>query len=265
MPTWQTDILVLRKTKLGETDLIVTALNEEGRQVRAVAKGARKPGSRVGAHLELYSVARVLLHKGRNLDVVTEAMTQNGNLSCRADLLHSAGAAVIVEMLDAASSAGTGEARLFPLACEALRCVGAVGEEGVALIAAAALIKIAAQLGFGPSLARCACCGQDVKASSTQAARSPGFSFEQGGVLCPACTIELAESGHGGGYPILPAQVAWVEVLLAARFAALEVHADAEHALLGREMLLFSREWVRTHLACRLRSVDYLASLLPDT
>ena len=34
--------IVLKKTKLSETDLIVTLFTEEGVQVRAVAKGARK-------------------------------------------------------------------------------------------------------------------------------------------------------------------------------------------------------------------------------
>ena len=41
--TYRTKVLVLDKTKLKETDLILTMLDERGRQVRAVAKGARKP------------------------------------------------------------------------------------------------------------------------------------------------------------------------------------------------------------------------------
>ena len=40
MPAYPLRALVLRKTKLGETDLILTLLAEDGRQVRAVAKGA---------------------------------------------------------------------------------------------------------------------------------------------------------------------------------------------------------------------------------
>ena len=38
--TYRTKVLVLDKTKLKETDLILTMLDERGRQVRAVAKGA---------------------------------------------------------------------------------------------------------------------------------------------------------------------------------------------------------------------------------
>ena len=46
--------IVLRHTKLGETDVIVTMLASDGSQVRAVAKGLRKPGNRIGARLELF-------------------------------------------------------------------------------------------------------------------------------------------------------------------------------------------------------------------
>ena len=44
MPSYPLRALVLRKTKLGETDVIVTLASDEGRQVRAVAKGLGAPG-----------------------------------------------------------------------------------------------------------------------------------------------------------------------------------------------------------------------------
>lgn len=42
-PTYRCNALVLKKTKLGESDLILTCLKDDGSQLRAVAKGARKP------------------------------------------------------------------------------------------------------------------------------------------------------------------------------------------------------------------------------
>ncbi|MDR1015686.1 MAG: DNA repair protein RecO [Coriobacteriales bacterium] len=242
-------MLVLRKTKLAETDLIVTGFSDEGRQVRAVAKGARRPGSKLGAHLELYSVARVLLRKGRRLDLVTEAFGIDSNSACRADVLHSAGAAAVVELLDKVSADGDTEARLFPLACAALRSVGAVPDEGVPLVTAAAVLKISAQLGFRPSFVRCACCG------GAEGGAMPAFSFEQGGVICERCLPGLPEGGGGRRDARL---VGWAEVLLNGRFGDLERHADGEHAALGRELLAFSREWLRFHLVDRLRSLDFL-------
>ena len=71
--TYRTKVLVLDKTKLKETDLILTMLDERGRQVRAVAKGARKPGGRLAARCELFCTVDMLLAHGRSLDIVSQA------------------------------------------------------------------------------------------------------------------------------------------------------------------------------------------------
>jgi DNA repair protein RecO (recombination protein O) len=282
MSSYSARLIVLRKTKLGETDLIITGFSDEGRQVRAVAKGARKPGSKLGVHLELYSITRVLLHRGRNLDIITEASCLASNEACRADVLHSAGAAIIVETLDKVSADGDSEPRLFPLANEALRCVGAVPSEGVALIAAAAVLKMAAQLGFRPSLGECVCCGTALgatradgdgiaparEATAFVALDTLAFSFEQGGVICDTCfheQIEQAEQGEQqleGDYQRQSTQlITWVDALLTSRFVELETYVDAKHADLGRALLEFAREWLRFHLVSRLKSLDFLLSL----
>ena len=52
--TYHVRACVLDRTKLGETDLILTLLADDGRQLRAVAKGARKPGGRLAARMELF-------------------------------------------------------------------------------------------------------------------------------------------------------------------------------------------------------------------
>ena len=59
--TYRTRAIVLDRTKLGETDLILTLLAEDGSQRRAVAKGARKPGGRLAARVELFSECDLLL------------------------------------------------------------------------------------------------------------------------------------------------------------------------------------------------------------
>ena len=259
-----TTILVLKKTKLGETDLIITGFSEEGVHVRAVAKGARKPGSRLGTRLELFSVARVLIHEGRNLGIIREAETVAGNEGCRSDVIHSAGAAVIVELLDRVSADGDREERLFLLAREALRCLGEVPEEGVVLIAAAAAMKIASQLGFKPSLKHCVCCGGEVQIEANGEAieadrqsrqQTMPFSFDQGGVICPDCLPEFVEEGH----TTINAQVLeWVDVLITGRFIDITPFANAEHRALGELILGFAGEWISYHLVRRLKSLDFL-------
>ena len=47
--TFRTKAIVLDRTALAEQDLILTLLAESGEELRAVAKGARKPGGRLAA------------------------------------------------------------------------------------------------------------------------------------------------------------------------------------------------------------------------
>ena len=254
-----TTMLVLRKTKLGETDLIITGFSEEGVQIRAVAKGARKPGSRLGVHLELFSIARVLIAQGRNLGIITEVSTVISNEACRCDIKHSAGASVIVELLDRISSDGDREIRLFPLVCEALRCLGEVPEEGVSLIAAAAALKIAAQLGFRPSLHTCVFCGSTIHQNPDREMdqTSISFSFDQGGVICDNCLTEYLEQDYTA---IDTSIIKWVDVLITSRFADLEQYANLEYESLGHILLDFTNQWTCYHLVRHLKSLDFLLS-----
>ena len=65
--------VVLRTYKLGESDRIVVLLTAENGKVRAVAKGVRKTKSKFGARLEPMSHVRLLLYRGRELDIVSQA------------------------------------------------------------------------------------------------------------------------------------------------------------------------------------------------
>ena len=75
MPVYRDSAVVLRVTKLGEADRIVTLLTRREGRVRAVAKGVRRTKSRFGGRLEPFSHVDLQLYAGRNLDIVTQAET----------------------------------------------------------------------------------------------------------------------------------------------------------------------------------------------
>ena len=116
MPAYPLRALVLRKTKLGETDLILTLLAADGRQVRAVANGARKSKSRLCARVEPFSVLDLLLHSGRNLEIIAEAETVATHDALRADYDRTMAASVVVDVLDKGSMEGQTEPQLFEMA-----------------------------------------------------------------------------------------------------------------------------------------------------
>jgi DNA repair protein RecO (recombination protein O) len=75
MPSYRDDVIVLRTHKLGEADRIITMLGKSRGKIRAVAKGVRKTGSRIGSRLEPFMVADVQFYEGRNLDTVQQVET----------------------------------------------------------------------------------------------------------------------------------------------------------------------------------------------
>ena len=242
---------MLKKTKLGEADLIVTLLAEDGQQLRVVAKGARKPRSSFASRLELYSVVDVLCAKGRSLDIAKEARLVESNERLRRDLEHAAAAAPMAELLDRVTQAGLENPRLFALtqAAFAHLCACSVGQAPA--LTAAHLLKTLAFCGFRPCLHVCVHCGGPVLfPSDPSVSPTVWFSPAEGGVLCPACR------SSADAVPVSGDVIAWTGFFLGSTFEEVkESGADpsAAFAVLG-----VCRQWVREHVGAHLKSLDFL-------
>lgn len=249
MPAYRAEVLVLRQTKLGETDSILTLLSRDGSQIRAVAKGLRKSGSRFGARLEPYSVVELLLNAGRSLDNVTDVKVIEGNAACRVDLEHSAAAAVVASALARSSQEGQGERMVFDLACAALEAIGQARVDVLPLLVAAFLIKLLAIHGYRPTTGECPVCGRD---SSTGTA----LSCEAGGFLCEDC------SEGATAIAVSPTLQGWVAYALSVRFS--EVLVSDHPPQVGIDLLHFSRLWIEQHLGGRIKALEFFLTVLPS-
>ena len=78
-----TDAIVLSRFDFGEADRILTLLTPELGKIKAIAKGIRRPTSRIGGALEPLAELRVQLARGRTFDVVTQVTMQHTWLGLR--------------------------------------------------------------------------------------------------------------------------------------------------------------------------------------
>jgi DNA repair protein RecO (recombination protein O) len=248
MPPYTTRALVLRKTKLGETDTILTLLADDGRQVRAVAKGLRKPGGRFGGRLEPYSVVDLLLHSGRSLDVVTEAVSVAAHAGLREDFDRNAAAAVVVDMLDKISLEGQPEQRLFALATTTLEVMEESQLESLPALVIAFLGKAMAMHGYRPQLDECACCAGELGEAS-------GFSVASGGAVCASCGERDGSAVRFG-----PEGRAWLSALLQARMA--EVPGLAMPPAAVADCFGLMRAFIAYHMPARLKALDFYAGFV---
>ncbi len=245
MASYSARALVLRKTKLGETDIIVTLLADDGRQLRAVAKGQRKPGSRYGGRLEPFCVVDLLLHEGRSLDVVTEAETVESFAALREDFDRSTAASVVADILDKTSQQGQTDERVFGLATATLDAMATAQVDSLLALVSGFIAKALAMQGYRPQLEACACCDEDVTGGR-------GFSLRAGGVVCPECgqadesTLPFSQEGRDV-----------LQRLLRSTMARIADDSYPQGAL--RECFSLLRAFAAYHLPTRLKALDFYA------
>lgn len=249
-PTYAARAIVLRKTRLSESDLIVTLLSESGAQLRAVAKGARKPTSQFASRLELFSEVDLLCAEGRNLDIVKEARLVAGRGGVRASLERSTAVAPTAELLERVTQVNLDEPRLFQATSVAYRTLDEAPAAQAPALAAAHLLKTLAFAGLRPSLDGCVVCGRPMSASAEGA--PVRFSFHEGGAVCSDCA-RASET-----LPVTPATMAWARFFLGSPFATIaERHAPLDDSF---AVLRLVQGLVREHVGARLKSLEFLFS-----
>ena len=97
---YKTEAIVLKRTDLGEADSIITLYTPNLGKIRAVAKGVRRPKSKLGGHLDLLTQSALLLAQGRNLDIITQSQTIESFLPLKSDLRHISCALYLAELVD---------------------------------------------------------------------------------------------------------------------------------------------------------------------
>ena len=246
-PTYNQRVLVLRRTKLSESDLILTMLAEDGSQLRAVAKGARKPKSPFAARTEPFCVADLLCARGRSLDIVKEARLVAAHDHLRCSVEASAAAMPMLELLGRLSQTGLANPRLFQSAERALKAMDDVDDNHRLALSAAHLLKTLAFSGLRPSLEVCVGCGEPV--ALQEGARLP-FSSIEGGVACERCRALLETE------LVDATTLCWGQYFLASTFDAIAAGPADESASFA--VLHLVQSLVRAHVGSPLKSLEFI-------
>ena len=176
---YTTEAIVLKRQNLGEADRIVTLYTPDEGKLRAVAKGVRRPASRLAGHLELFSLSLVQLARGRELDVLTQAETREAFRNVREDLACTSQAYYALELVDRFTPDRLEHRAVFHLLRELLETLDTAAPSPLALHYFT--MHALAALGYRPQLSQCVVCRAEI---------APGpnyFSQPLGGVACVAC------------------------------------------------------------------------------
>ncbi len=192
MPTYSVRAINVGTFNLGEADKIITLFSAERGLIRAVAKGARKPGSKIAGRAELLAVNKLLLANGKSLDIITQAEGIESFKSLRNDLDRLSYALYYAELTCNLGQGLNQESELyFDVFLKALRQLCQAGGNYIyhCLNFQLSLLDL---LGLRPELDSCVVCRKRLIESDLSV-----FHHELGGAICNECFSKGNVEGKG--------------------------------------------------------------------
>ncbi|MBA2380736.1 MAG: DNA repair protein RecO [Chloroflexi bacterium] len=177
---YSTDAIVLSRFDYGEADRILTLITPTGGKLKAIAKGIRRPTSRIGGSLEPFAELNVLLARGRTFDVVVQVSVGHAWLKLRDSLEGAATAWYLAELADRSLEEHRGAEPVYAILRRAYELLDAGMAPG--RVARWYEMHLADELGVRPEVDRCVECDRILESTGRFRWVPP-----LGGVLCDRC------------------------------------------------------------------------------
>lgn len=178
--SYQTEAIIIRKTKLGEAGRILTLFTPRLGKIQAVAKGVRRPRSKLSGHLELITHSQVTLARGKNIDTIIGSQTINSFLEIKSDLVLLSYALYFSELVNLFAAENAENHSLFNLFLDTLKRLG--HDTNNELLRRYFEVQLLSAVGYRPQLKQCVCCRKQLIGNNNT------FSPVDGGILCVNCS-----------------------------------------------------------------------------
>ncbi|SFA95733.1 MULTISPECIES: DNA repair protein RecO [unclassified Bacillus (in: firmicutes)] len=169
--------IVIRTTDYGETNKIVTIYTREWGKVGAMARGAKKPNSRLSAVTQLFTYGYFLIQRSTGLGSMQQGEMISSLRGIREDIFLTAYASYIVELLDKSTDEKKPNPYLFELLHQTLNYMSEGYDHDILMYIFE--LKMLNVLGHYPVLNQCSVCGS--------ADGHFSFSVREGGLICHRC------------------------------------------------------------------------------
>ncbi|MFC1976762.1 DNA repair protein RecO [Chloroflexota bacterium] len=247
---YQTEAIIIKKTKLGEADRILTLYTPDLGKVQAVARGIRRPKSKLAGHLELLTHSLVSLARGRNLDTITGSQTINSFLPLKSDLQLTSYALYATELVNQFTADHIENRPLFRLLPETMEqlCQARNSE----LVLRYFELHLLDEVGYRPQLQQCVACHQPLEPVTNS------FCSGAGGMLCPNCRHSQALT-----YSLSVNTLKVLRLLQSSDYSTvsrLKMNPELSH-----ELEVVMRDYLKYQLEREIKSAAWLDALREQT
>jgi len=246
MRTYTANGIVLRRIDLGEKDRILTIYSKEHGKLSAVAKGARRPGSKLAGASEPFTYAKMMLSSGRDLDVLSQADIRESFPNVKREMASVAYAVYLLELVHHFVDERQPNPELF----DTLLSTMYILESGTdpEITARYFELQLLSMMGYEPNFDACLRCGHAIGREKVS------FSPSLGGIVCARCGDAPRDAISVPG-----AVASYVHALRAAepnKLKDMRVPAGAR-----RDLARMLRLHIRYRLERELKSVEFVRAV----
>lgn len=184
----RTEGVVLRYTNFKEADRMLTVFSPAKGKMQVLARGCRKPSSKLLAASQVFCYADYVFIKSKEIYIATQAEIKNSFYNIRNRVERLAYGTYILNLTEEAVNYDESNFRLFYMLLHTLSHL-AYGEAIPEDITHIFELKLIDLLGYRPVLDRCLSCGQRLEGNPLF------FSVSEGGIICPQCNSD-ARNGY---------------------------------------------------------------------
>lgn len=186
--TYNLEAVVIRSRPLVEADSLITLFSREIGKIRAAARGARKPRSRLAGGVQPFIHGRYHLWKSRSLDGIRQVEVLTSFSALRGDLDLMCHAGHMCSLTDAFTTDGDPSEPFFLLLLTSFSLLENLSPD---LARRFFEVRALGVFGFRPEVESCAACGGPAGEGQHR------FVAAAGGILCSRCRGQA-----GSGQPI---------------------------------------------------------------
>ena len=180
--------IVLRSIPVGEADRLVIIVTRERGKFKCLARGVRKPTSKLGGFLEPMHEVFITVQISRLYPIVKDVRTIGVLNQISNNVSHYLYLMYIAELLESFILEEETNVEIFDLYKFVLQIFNDVHE--VNMLSLFFQLKLLMLCGYGPELSACAECRSVLNIEDQY------FGFLQGGIICPRCMTEIRRTQY---------------------------------------------------------------------
>lgn len=187
-----TEAINLKNYPLNENDSIVVMFSKTKGLIRAVAKGVKRPKSKLGARVQMFIANQLMMFEGKNLDIIAQAQSVNTFSKIRSNLDKMSYSMYIAELVNNFCTKQYNNDENYKEIYDLIfytyeKIASSTTKEEILLVALKFQIKLMNFLGWGLDFEYCSKCQKNIE---DDIEKSSFYSYTLGSFLCANCAID---------------------------------------------------------------------------